>query len=402
MLKRKSVISDIYIFIILLLPMFAQYAIGPIDFDVILLLFVVFLLFVTKRLNITVDGPILLLLTYTLLVTLCNLLVGKLYATIFEIVFRLGKYILYFIVSILIGVNRQFKYDRAMQIYRIIAFFAVAYILLQALFYYLFNITLPNKIGKTIVEQGGVEVGRLRSFYSEPAEFAYSMIPFIVCSLFGKNYKKKDTRFFDAIFVSIGIVISTSGQGIVCCAAMWVIWIIEKIIKRELNVKTLATIILIVIVACVLYTSGILSFALDRVNDTGEYSAMAARFSGYKTLSLLNILQLVFGVGYGNYVTKNIYGLDVPYEFVNYSSIAENLFTIGIIGFCLLVFVFFKAYKKGNKRSKALIFAILILSTFGCPLISKLLPIYLSFVYVKDGVNNSKKVIEENKDGEGK
>ena len=88
----------------------------------------------------------------------------------------------------------------------------------------------------------------------------------------------------------------------------------------------------------------------------------------------------MLGTGFGNYVTENTYNLPVPYEFVNYSSIAEFLFTTGLVGLGLLAAFFYTEYRKGDLRSKMLILAMLALSVGGCPMTGKYMPTYLSLI----------------------
>ena len=249
-------------------------------------------------------------------------------------------------------------------------------------FYYGAGITLPHKIGGSAIQRGAwTEIGRLRSFFSEPAAFGYAMIPFVVCSLFGHSYKDRDSRLFDAFFVSAAIALSTSGQGTICVAAVWIIWIIRQILRGELSTNALFSIVLAVVGAYLLAQTSIMEFSIGRITDTGRYGAVNARATGYQTLTLLGPINLIFGTGYGNYVVENIYGLDVPYQYVNYSSLAEYLFTTGVVGTIILVSVLGRRLRGSQPYVRALLFATLLLSLSGCPLAGTYIPLYFSFVF---------------------
>ncbi len=383
MIKKKSTkLQTFYLTVLFLLPVLAQYSIGPLDFDVIGMLMVAVGLFFSKQnYNLNKRGIIYLLIAYIAVVTLSNMIIGTLYSSRTDILLRCGRYCLYLIIVMLLCLDTLFDYRRAMKIYRMIAMAAFIYICVQAVFYYGAGITLPNKIGGVeMTNEAGEEIGRLRAFYSEPADMAYSTIPFLCCSLFGPQYSEKDRRLLDAILVSIGIILTTSGQGIVAVAVLWGLWLIHGVAHQQMSFKRVIVLITIVTAVVVLYKSGVLSFALDRATNTDEYSATSARTSGYVTMQLLSPIQWFFGTGFGNYVTANIYDLDVPFLFVNYSSVAEFLFTTGIVGVLIIACFLLNEYRKGDIRSRMLIIALLILSVGGCPMTGKYMPIYLSLI----------------------
>jgi hypothetical protein len=148
------------------------------------------------------------------------------------------------------------------------------------------------------------------------------------------------------------------------------------------------------IVGLIFYRTGLLSYTFGRATNTDSNGAMSARASGYVTLSVLNLLQKIFGTGYGNYITQNIYGLDVPYAYVNYSSIAEYLFCTGIIGTIVMFGFLLNKFFSREWLSKTMTIAVLVLALGGCPLSGKYLMLYFSFIFCsKVGVTN--KELEE-------
>ena len=157
----------------------------------------------------------------------------------------------------------------------------------------------------------------------------------------------------------------------------------SRLIKRKLKFKQLCMLMGAVIVVVVLYNSGILKYALDRAGNTNKGGAVDARMSGYESLALLSGLQKIFGSGFGNYVVENVFGLDVVYESVNYSSLAEFLFTLGIVGTVLWVLLFTTLFKKGPVCTKVLIAAMTVLAFGGCPLSGLFMPLWLTLMSVQ-------------------
>lgn len=388
---RIKTYQKIYIWTIFLIPILYQYSLpgGIIDFDVVAMIFI-FLLTIIGRIKSQNNccHEFMILMVYVVLCTACNLFFGYHYSDTFSIIMRAGRFCLYLYIVLIRNVD-LFDYDYAMKTYKKIVYLATIYIIIQTVFYYGAGITLPNRIGtSSVVSASGQEIGRLRGFFSEPAAMAYALVPYVVCNLFETNEELENSSFRDAIVGTIGIVLTTSGQGVLCIAIVWGIWLFRSMVKGKISKKNLVFIIIAIISIVYLSKSPIISFTFGRVADTSSTGAVSARKSGYVTLQLLNFFQLLFGTGYGNYVTENIYGLNVPYRFVNYSSIAEAFFTTGIVGSFLLVKPIFSRFIYSNERIKVLIVALFILSLGGCPLTGNYFPIYLSLIFCNP-INNS-------------
>lgn len=386
MLNKKTPFLDkLYMLALVLLPSISQYKVGPLDLDVVIILaFLVAFLYRHRLLQITpVNKKAFRIVAYIALITFANLLIGEKFSPNSDIVLRTGRYCLYLMVVFFLG-SRSVNYTELMRIYRVIAYAASFYIMLQAVFYYGAGITLPNKIGGNVMEGQQLGVGRLRSFYSEPAELGYNLLPFIVCSLFGANYKKSEgNRYIDALIVTVAVTISTSGQGVVSAAIVWGLWILSHIVKGDIKAKEFLLVVGVAVATFILYESGILEFTLGRVETDSDTGAIAARSSGYQSLALLSPVQMLFGTGFGNYVVQNSFNLDVVYEFINYSTIAEFLFTLGILGTMLWLVLFLLIFRKGNACVKLMIVAMLVLSIYGCPMTGKHFPLWLTLMCIQ-------------------
>ncbi len=380
--------SYMYMTILILLPVLAQYSIagGIIDFDVITMVLLLYSFFITnKRIEGKFLSFVIVISCYTVIAVSMNLIHGTLYAEAADIILRSGRYCLYVWVTLVIGF-KCFHYRTAMRIYRIIAYLALMYILIQTCFYYTSGITLPNRLNQqaeNVIDMR--QTGRFMAFYSEPADMTYSIIPFICCSLFGPKYekKRKDRRIRDSVFITLAVVLTTSGQGVFCALFLWVIWIARALTVKRLTLKVLMTIASVFTMFSVLYEVGILDFALDRIWNNGESNAWVARRSGYSALVLLSPLQRIFGAGYGNYFHLNTYGLKTYGDFVYFSSLTESLFCGGIIGTLIMSVFLIHAYRKGTGCQKILLLSMLILSIGGCPFTGKYLPLYFSLILCK-------------------
>lgn len=377
--------GKLYAWLLFLIPVLTQYPVGPLDLDVVLVAVFFLAYILTHRILYVnkLNRQILLILSYILIITVINLVIGRKFSPTFDMIVRTTKFCLYLFVVFFIG-NEEVTYESLMRVYRIIAYAATIYVIIQTIAFYGAGITLPNKIGGS-AQSNRVEVGRLRAFYSEPAAMAYATVPFIICSLFGKKYREgRLNNLFDAFFVSVGIVLSTSGQGILAIGVAWAIWVLLRFKDGGFRqAKELLLLVSVIAAIVILYKVGILKFALERATNTGETGTVSARTSGYATLELLSPLQRIFGAGYGNYVVENTYGLGVFYDVVNYSSIAQFLFTQGIAGTILWVVFFAYIFYKGNACTRVLVLVLLFMSVGGCPMLAILCPIWLTLMCIQ-------------------
>ena len=394
--QKKIFGAKIYPWILVLLPVLNQYQFGPLDLDVIVMsIFFLISLFVHRHIRISPVGRfVLVLIGYIFFTTVANVAFGHKFSPVSDIIIRSGKYIMYLLIVFFLG-NESISYETLMKAYRIVAFAATIYVIIQAIFFYGIGITLPSKIGGS-TKANDVPVGRLRAFYSEPAVMSYSLIPFIICSLFGAPYRKGNQKGnFDAIFVSVGIVLSTSGMGIIALAVVWAIWLFLQIITGSFKARHLLLLLTVSALTFVLYRTGILSYALERAGNTQDGSAISARASGYESLTLLTAMKLLIGAGFGNYVVENTFDLDIFFQYVNYSSIAEFLFTLGIFGTALWLIFFAGLFRNGTRCSRMLFLALAILAVFGAPLSAVQFPVWLTLICVllPDGQFSRKKAL---------
>jgi len=252
--------------------------------------------------------------------------------------------------------------------------------MLQALFYYMFGVTLPSRLGGSTNTGIVSKIGRLHSFYSEPAELTYSIIPFICCRLFSVEELDYKMCLKDALIGTLAIVISTSSQGIVVTALLWAIWIAFSSPRKNAGMIKLLGILGILVVVFASFKFGLVDYTLDRLDFSKEGTAFSARNSGYTALSLQDGFEKLFGVGYGNYINKNLYGLNIWGENVYFSSFAVYLFTTGIIGTILFYSQLILCCGRNKRLINVLVIVFFALSIGGSPAAAKYLPIYLSFI----------------------
>ncbi len=152
-----------------------------------------------------------------------------------------------------------------------------------------------------------------------------------------------------AMIITLGIVVSTSGQGLFIIAICWGIWGL-----RQMRSQRITGLLIILICSFLFLRSYDLNYTISRITTNEELNAVDARSGGYELVKELPGNSIVFGTGYGNYV-----------ESIYYSSFAEILFCTGIVGLLIVLLFYLSLFIKGSLFQKVLVISSLVLMAGG-------------------------------------
>lgn len=187
---------------------------------------------------------------------------------------------------------------------------------------------------------------RPTSFFLEPSHFsryASLILPFILMAL---TYEKRKTfPLFQAILLTVGILLSTSSIGMALTMISWSLFFFlnlkDLFMRKGIKIFALSGIIFTAsVVALVMFMPSV-RFTINRSLNFGSGSAFEARLGSVLYLfdANNNILRLVFGNGYGSVPEQNVWMADIVYI----------LYGTGVIGiaciFLLYLNLLFKKYK---------------------------------------------------------
>ena len=242
-------------------------------------------------------------------------------------------------------------------------------VLLQTLCYYILGMRLflcpTHLMEETVWRQYGVQTAekvydtglyRPASFFLEPSMFAqYVVIGIMFLRLSGA----KDIKNFRiAIFLSVGVIASTSGIGIATLIVIWLLSYWTEIAKKKNLLKGLYGIFAFVIVFFVAYSvSDSLKEAVLRIFGFGnmsDYSAFAGRTRGVRFMfdALKGKPELWFGTG--EYIVR-------WYTWGFLGGIFRTVYEYGMIGATLFVFAFFSLGLRTRSWQKWIAFYVLAL-----------------------------------------
>ena len=324
------------------------------------------------------SSTLIVLLLYSVVCTSINLVIGTTnYSSLTSIITRLGRFVVVMVVMMGFGFSNHFVPEKFLRLLRGLTLFVAGYAMLQALVFRLTGVKLINVIGNvsedftlTSALDEYETMYRPPSIFAEPSHASYFMVPYLCYVLFCKPSSDdmiNKKRFREAIFVSLGILVTTSGQGLTVLAACWGIWFLRS--ARKLNFKSIA--VFFSAFVFLLYNFDFNS-TINRVTTTEGLNAVEARQGGYILFEQLSETYKFIGTGFGNY-DDHIY----------YSSFAEILFCTGYIGLFLMLLLFLQPLWKGQAFQKVLAVSCVLLMAGGGIYTASYLCLYLPLLVYK-------------------
>ncbi|HFI0586845.1 TPA: O-antigen ligase family protein [Streptococcus suis] len=388
-MAKKFSVSKLYTWALVLLPLVSIYGISEINFDFGTLVLLLLLPFVIHEqgkivLEKQIVFPWLLYAIYIVISLYFPTIFGKeIYLTNGSVYVRAFKNILYIFILVLSTSRGIIDKDYFVQIYLKVTKICTCYIFIQVVLYYTIRFNLPGYINMMLVAEGYGErlditsfsLFRPTSLFYEPAHFFEYVIIGVIIYLFRyKDTPKND--IFNAIFLALGIVLSTSGMGILTIAGILVFWLLQQLSRTKfIRVrKEMFFLIVIGLIAVAFFLqSGFGQSVLSRLFSTGtNYSALDGRTEIYERIFSFDIGRVLLGSGYGNVL-----------EHYFYPAWAFNLWCLGIVGSSIIVILYLRAYF----HSRVTIAKIIVLVNFMLCFVSTLfmgknLLFYFLFIYI--------------------
>jgi hypothetical protein len=233
-----------------------------------------------------------------------------------------GDWIHYFLFSVVVTMNILAVYNNQADIIFlfntifIISVLATFFIILQILCYYIFHFHLQLLDSNFIMEhlrdsydflfRFGVNNGTYRpsSFFFEPSQMCQYCFIGLMYSLYQWGKNKKSIGF--GLFISLGMILTTSSQGIVLVIGCWLWGIFVKGDRQLMSriLKLLFAMGVLAFIIWVMYRLNLfnMSMILNRIfSDYNGYNAIGGRtFAAGWYLTNLSGNQKIFGVGYVN------------------------------------------------------------------------------------------------------
>jgi hypothetical protein len=270
-----------------------------------------------------------------------------------------------FVISVFWGEINENKLYSA---YSVIGIIVICGILIQSVNFYFFdNPSLPITIlpvsSANAHYWGNFYGGRPSSFFAEPQAFASYLAPLLFLAL-------KRERILFALFISFSVLLSTSSQGVVIVAFMWIGYVF---LHAKGLLRKFMTTLLVAGIVFLFVTSSLFEFSVKKIAsiDIRNNIRLTRGFEIFQTFDIKNQL---FGVGIGNstdYVITHWNKFDWSYGYLQankeyllgYSTgISGTIISYGFFAGMLLFMMFYNMARFFDRNY--ILFLIFIIITF--------------------------------------
>lgn len=247
------------------------------------------------------------------------------------------------------------------KIYWIICVLAIGCVVIQALQIWILNVPMTNMIPfvdlSSKAETLSFIENRPSAFFLEPQHLCSFFLPILVIEINKQDYLK-------AGILTFTILLTTSTQGLICAAAVWIMFFLTDDV-RKLKSKLIMVLIILVFVILFLY-SNLFAGSLEKLQNTSLDTniRIVRAFEVFKAMPLFD---KITGIGMTNVNSYLKYSrvcpewtlsdLSVNQNYI--SSFFGNFVEFGLIGGISYLLMIASMFKSANKTGK--IFVILIL-----------------------------------------
>lgn len=371
--------ADLYLVICLLIYIIIQKKFKISKFDISLIIFLIFIV-ISHFLNILLNNDL----------------------AIFEIITRTLKLYFYLIMGISI-LPRLVCFKSLIKSYKYFAILATLFLMLQFFIYHTTGLYLNGIIPFIELVNPGYNYEpillsgkflRASGFFTEPGYYAQFILPYIVMLLFYSDHENINTnnKLLILIFLLLGVLLSSSGQGIFISIIILFIYFINYIyVNKLLKWSHISFIILSIIVFIIVYsTTNFFSYFIERYKFSPFSSTGIRIFRGVSIFNNLPAHYQLVGIGYGNignYVIRN--SITTPFDIFStaeyVSSLTNVLISTGLIGLIVFTSIFFIRFLFSSQLyTKILIIVLIILFISTSIIVSTNSIIYLLIIFYNE------------------
>lgn len=398
-------LKKIFTLIVLTLPITSQYksivpgfSIGDFALLLITIFIIIDLMMKQHKVNIRkiINSPFIWFVMYIICASLISSMTQH-YSSMADISVRTLRYIFYIFCATFIS-SIYFNFNFFIKWYRRLVMFATAFLFIQIILFKYKGYILMGTIPGLEISNPGYSEEVMRNLYSyfhrpssiflEPGYFAQFSLPYLAYTLFN-NTKESKVKFIEVIFLTIGLALTTSGQGIIIGLFVLEMWFFTKSYNtksKKINLIFVLGICIFIAAIPIIFKVPIVERSVSRLFGSPVSSSSSRIFRGFNIYSQLEPIYKFIGVGYGNVgahiVYKGIYTIYdtgfIQSEYMN--SIAYILVNLGFIGFILMMWIFIYLWKNTLSFHKICLYILIFLSGVSTFFISDGIVFYLPII----------------------
>jgi len=307
----------------------------------------------------------------------------------------INKYIKAFLAFLfVISLSKKIDKKKFFNIYCFFVWACLAAILFQSIEVYVLNknMTILVPFSEYTTKDQTLLNSSMRpcAFFMEPQHFASFVMPYLLITL-------RRNKYIEAIVITVSILLSTSTQGLLCAALLWMIYIITY---REIKVQVRLLLVFLAIVMIVVFIySSYFAVAYNKLMNTNwKHNIRLTRaFDVFREMPLFDQM---FGIGtrnINNYIRTTGVGkswlmsdLSPAHNYV--STLGGNFVEYGFWGGMAYIFMLIFMFKKAGITGKWFVI-IIFLSSLSQQIV---LDVWFSFYWIiYYMINDEEKVRQE-------
>lgn len=205
---------------------------------------------------------------------------------------------------------------------------------------------------------------RVSGFFTEPQGFCSYILPLLVYLVFQR-------KFLKALFISMAIFLSTSSQGIILAAVVWMYYLIvheKRIVEKVLRIFLIGG--TGVVGLLILSRLSTFRYIIEKIMSINIFAYDIRLTKGFYIYAAMPVLDKLTGIGFGNlrgYLNSGIFHFFwmelTRKELFDYITTMSNvLVSFGIGGFFFYIRIFIKNKSTKNELAKVVLLLIFISS----------------------------------------
>lgn len=285
---------------------------------------------------------------------------------------------LYILIVFIYCCLGNFSFKCLQRYYRSFCFVIVILYVIQVLSYYILGKVMVYKIpflnlNTVYMDNFGTsvssyaKVAQFSCLFSEKSHFSQYLMPYLVMNLFTDDVKQSKQRVMHAVILSIVLLSTASGIGIIGTLIVWMIFLFsgktgKLSVRKKILIFIFGGIFIIITHKILLENVPLYEQTISRLfTSSSGYSKSDYRINrGWYSFKNLGILPQMVGIGYRQFSRysiingiKEIYGASSNTEY--FSAMFQVLIYFGAIGLVMVVLFYWKRSKSLQTTGKAIL-----------------------------------------------
>jgi len=389
----KKIIATIALSLSLIMeqPLFHNQSVNLVCTGIIYLLYI--LTFIKIRSSYYIDRGYLVFIITVVATSILTTLTRGSYFQLVDLAKALFNILIFWLLVIII--TSKAEEDFFFKVYKVVCIVVVLGVYAQIIYFYVLGSRLSIEVGGISIlrDYAFKSIYRPSSLFSEPSHLARYVAPLTAYLLIKRN------EIYTAVFLSIGLLLSTSGLGIGLTLLLWAMYVFKVLSSTDKKRPKFLIVTVLVAGALIAANTPVIRNAIDRsVNNGTESSRVYRAIEIYKGMPL-NFK--IYGVGLQNFSNyTRTYNIKTKYDEVEYAEFSSTITylpcTTGALGLISFLYMLYTIFRRNKYITKVYVLMFLFTSTVSNEITVFSWIVFFSVIYITSDKSKLIKTREKN------